>query len=141
MKAKSYRSIIALSMLALIATIGISHYTYTPSVKQEKLDPFTIELNVAAGMTDRDITKIVSRYVPEGTSLATAINFFEARGFRVYKTRPSDWHELKSDGKDRYVAYKNDKTNIIILTKTRITLVSDGEKILNIYGKIHLTGI
>ena len=141
MKAKYYPIKFVISLLILVALIGIAFGVYRDSFKQEASDPFAIELNAAAGLADRDITTIVNRYIPAGTSLSEAIEFFEVRGFRVYKTQPSDWHELKNDGKDRYVAYKEDKRNVVILTTARIILASDGERILSVYGKIHLTGL
>ncbi|MBU3057628.1 hypothetical protein [Pseudomonas indica] len=140
MKAKNYPVKFTLSVLMLIVIVGMAYGTYEIFFKQEVTDHFIIEINAAAGLADRDITKIVNNYIPVGTSLVDAVKFLEVRGFEVYKTNSDDWHELKSDGKDRYLASKEEVKNIIILTTTSIILVSDGEKVLSIYGKVHLTG-
>ena len=141
MKAKNDTLRLALSILALIAIVGMAYGTYGIFFKQEVTDPFTIELNDAAGLADRDITKIVNNYMPPGAKLSEVINFLEERGFQVYKTKPEDWNEKEfKEGEGRYYAHKEETKNIIILVKTVVILISDGGEVLSASGKIHLTG-
>lgn len=142
MKAKSYAVRFTLFLLVLIAIVGMAYGTYEIFFRQEVSDPFTIELNSAMGLADRDITKIVNNYIPPGMKLSEAIKFLEERGFQVYKSKPEDWNEKEFKvGEERYYAYKEETRNIIILVKAVIILVSDGGKVSNVSGKIHLTGL
>lgn len=131
---------IALCTGLLFAAFAISYLLFGKFSDDRDLDPFTMELDRVAEMRDRDITSIARKYIPIGSDLAGAIHFLGERGFEVYKTNPKDWHELKGDGRERYLASKKSVKRLIFIVKSDVILVSDGFKILDIYGRIHLTG-
>lgn len=107
----------------------------------EDTDRFNRELSEASRRGGgSDITELVSRHVAVGTSLVDAIRFFEARGFTVYETKKSDWG-TRADSFSRYVARKQNVKNFIFQVEPVVVIVTDGDIVIAVSGKINITGL
>lgn len=129
-----------ISLFALFVVTGVALFFCRDFFEQEAKDPFIRELGIIAGRSDRDITKVVNKYISAGVTVTEATQFLADRGFKVEKTKPGDWHDKFKLGEERYHAYRSERRNIIILTTADIILISDGVIITKAYGKINLTG-
>lgn len=104
-------------------------------------DSFLAEIDATSKLSNRELDKIAQKYIPIGTPTNNAINYLKERGFTVYKTENRESITPQNNHLEKYHAYKEERKNLIILATTDIILISDKTSIIEIYGKINLTGI
>jgi hypothetical protein len=129
-------------LVLLLATVICAFLSIVPlsACSSDDTDPFLSELAAApriAGTSQTDITALVGKYIAPDMPLEDALKFLETRGFKKIRVTSG----VVPSGQQWFIADRDKRQKLILVETTRVSIQSDGRRVLKASGRIFMSGM